>query len=687
MKSKFSKGRLLFLYVVITAVWLILLVRLGSIQLVHGSEYGALARAQSSGKTKVPAERGIIYDRTGREVAINIVGSSLSAYPRNRSEAKTINRYLDRINGWKSGTSLKKYNLKPERFRWIKRNLSDKLAARIDSDSVDGLYLRKGLRRDYPFNQVGRQILGNTDIDYRGLSGLEYNHDSLLAGWPGLIDFLRDGKNQTYNLREVPLVKPVAGKSIVLTLDWYFQEIVEDELKAAVKEYRAKSATALFLDCYTGEILAAADYVENRSSPVLKLRAVSDCFEPGSVLKIATMAALLDNNLVAPDEKIFCENGLWKCGRRRLRDDKKYDTLTVAQIMELSSNIGIGKLAQRLGGERLKEALYKFGFGQKLRVDLPGEASGVIGDPGVWSEYNIAVLSIGHSISATPLQLAAVVAAVANGGEMYRPHVIKGIIDSENRTIKQTEKELIGRVMEETSAELIRSFMVGVVARGTATLVQSSIISIAGKTGTAEIPDLENGGYKKNKFNASFIGYFPADKPKIAGIVILHQPEPVHYGGHTAGPAFKRMAERYSIANSSMLKPNTQLKPEYNDDQMIEITDFVGRDYNLAKTMAERDGLTLKTNREDGLVVWQYPPASRHIPGTEKVAVLVAGREETGRIMVDLIGLNIRTALAVLNQQGVKFEFEGSGTVKKQFPKVGTKIGATTKCRLVCSSS
>ncbi len=684
MKSRFNKIRLLFLYVVITAGWIILLARLGTIQLVHGSEYSEKARAQSSGKTKVQAERGIIYDRTGREVAINVVGSSLSAYPQDKSEVNKIHRYLDRVNGWKSGTSRKKYKLKPERFTWIKRDLSDNLATQIAADSVAGLYLRKGLKRDYPFNEVGRQIIGNTNIDYQGLSGFEYNHDSLLAGSPGLIDFLRDGQNNTYNLREVPLVKPVTGKSMVLTLDWYFQEIVEDELKSAVKEFHALSGTAVFLDCYTGEILAAADYIENSTSSILKLRAVSDCFEPGSVLKIATMAALLDENLVDLEEKIYCENGLWQCGRRRLRDDKKHDTLDIQQIMELSSNIGIGKLAQRLGGEKLRDVLYKFGFGQKLRVDLPGEASGVIGDPGVWSEYNIAALAMGHSISTTPIQLAAAIGAVANGGELYRPHVIKGVIDSDNRTIKYMEKEFIGRVIEEDNAEILRSFLTGVVERGTATPAQSSIISIAGKTGTAEIPDPENGGYRRNKFNASFLGYFPAEKPRIAGIVILHQPEPVHYGGHTAGPAFKRMAERYSIANSDLLKPNTQLKADGNDCEMIEVTDFVGRDYDFAKTMAQRDGLTLKTNRESGLVVWQYPPANRKIPGSEKIAVLVNSSEDDSIVMADLVGLNMRTALALLNYQGIDFEFEGCGIVRKQFPKVGEKLSETTKCRLVC---
>jgi len=215
---------------------------------------------------------------------------------------------------------------------------------------------------------------------------------------------LRDAHRNTYRIKTIPLVRPVAGNSIVLTVDWYFQEIVEDELKAAVEKYNALEGTAVFLDCRTGEILAAADYVAGENNDAVKLRAVSNCIEPGSVFKIVA------------------------CGRSRMRDDHKYDSLTFQEIIELSSNIGTGKLALRLGPEKLCEAIDRFGFGQKTYVGLPGEQSGYIGDPGVWSDYNIAALSIGHSIAVTPLQLSSAMAALANGGSLYRPILIRGMI-------------------------------------------------------------------------------------------------------------------------------------------------------------------------------------------------------------------------------------------------------------------
>ncbi len=686
-KTKFGKARLVILHIGITLAWIILFSRLVTIQIVHGSEYGNKARSQSTGKASIQAERGIIYDRTGREVAINIVGSSLYAYPKDDSEIKNINRYLDRLNGLKSGTSARRYNLQAGKFKWLNRNISDEQATRIAADSIPGLYLLKALKRDYPFDQIGRQLLGNTDVDGKGLSGLEYSHDSLLSGTPGLMDFLRDGKNNTFNLKEIPLVKPVAGKSIVLTLDWYFQEIVEEELKSAVETYGAKSGMAIFLNCQNGEILAAADYAKDSPTGVLKLRAVSDCFEPGSVMKVATVSALLDEKLVDMEELIYCENGIWQCGRGRLRDDKKHGSLNLREIVELSSNIGVGKLAQRLGGKRLSESLEKFNFGKKLRVDLPGEVSGSIADPGVWSTYNTAALSIGHSVSTTALQLAAAIGAIANGGELYRPHVIRGIINSDSMSTQHFDKELIGRVARKESTEILRSFLAGVVERGTATPAKSDIISIAGKTGTAEIPDPENGGYIKNKFYASFLGYFPADNPQIAGVVVLYQPEPIHYAGYTAGPAFKLMAERYTIANNDIMKPSTQLTADADSCGMIEMTDFVGRDFSFAQTMAERDGFTLKANRNSGLVVWQYPPAGRLIPGGEQVAVLVESPDESGQVMGDLTGLNMRTALAMLNYQGIKFEIQGNGIVREQYPECGTKLDKDTLCRLVCYKS
>ncbi|UCD93630.1 MAG: PASTA domain-containing protein [Candidatus Zixiibacteriota bacterium] len=646
-----------------------------------------MAQKQSTGKIEVKADRGLIYDRKGRQLAINVLRNELCGYPSGKQEIKYAYGYLDRLYGRTNGKSRRLHPLKPERFRWIDRNLPDNLALRIANDSVPGLYIRKGMKRDYPFGGVGRQLLGCTDIDGKGISGLEFSYDSLLAGSPGFIDYIRDAHRNTYRIREIPLVKPLAGNSVVLTVDWYFQEIVEDELRAAVEEYNALEGTSVFVDCHSGEILAAADYVAGGKTDAIKLRTVSNTIEPGSVFKIITAATLLDEEAVDLEEEIYCEKGSWKCGRRLLRDDKKHDTLTFRETFELSSNIGIAKLAQRIGGEKLVKAARRFGFGQKTMVGLPGEQSGMIAEPGVWSDYNIAALSIGHAISVTPLQLVLAVAAVANGGKLYRPLLIKGMVNSEGKLVRKYTSEKLGKVMREDDAELLRSFMQGVVEKGTAMPARSEIVSIAGKTGTAEVPDLERGGYLKNKFVASFLGFFPVEDPRIAGIVVLHQPEPVHYGGHTAGPAFRNMAERYSIANSDLMRPDTRLIAGDHGLKMKEVPDFVGRDVSLAARIAEKKGMHLVADSSEGVVVWQYPPEGRRVPGSEKVAVLVDTESDQTVTMLNLVGMKLRTAAAVLDYQGLEFKVVGCGVVKKQSPSAGAMLNRNAACRLVCGSA
>lgn len=687
MKNNINKYRLIFLAIVISLFWCAVIYRLIDIQIVHGMEYSEQAQKQSSGKIKVPAERGLIYDRKGRQVAINVVRNALCAYPSDKREIKKIYKYLDKIYGRRSGVSARKYRLALNRFRYIDRDLSDKLTNRLIRDSIPGLFLKSEIRRKYPIPGVGRQLLGGTDIDGRGVSGLEFSSDSILAGRPGLIDYLRDAHRNIYCVKEVPLIKPVPGNSIVLTIDWYFQEIVEEELRAAVEKYNALEGSALFLDCRTGEILAAADYIAGGKADIIKLRAISNCFEPGSVFKVFTTAALLEEGLIDFEERIYCEKGVWKCGRKLLHDDKPHDSLTFREIFEHSSNIGIGKLAGRLGGEKLYEAAHRFGFGEKCMTGLPGEQPGSIVRAKVWSDYNIAALSIGHAVATTPLQLVVGVAAVANGGRLYRPTVIRGVINDEGELISRSKTELIAEVMDEENADTLRSFMRGVVERGTAMLAQSDFVTIAGKTGTAQVADLKNGGYLRNKYNASFLGFFPANNPRVAGIVVLSQPEPVHYGGHTAGPAFKNIAERYSLANLESFRPENKMPVSKNELGMIEIPSFINMDIALAKQVARKKGIQLTANTESGPVVWQYPPEGRRIPGRDIVAVMVQYDETEEPKMFDLTGMKVRTAMAVLDRQRIKYEIIGGGIVKKQVPAEGVGVKNRSVCRLTGSVS
>ena len=685
--SPHGKARPIIFMVAVILVWCAIAFRLIEIQVVHGNEYRIIAGKQVNGRIAIKAERGLVFDRKGRQLAVNVIKSAFCAYPSCDVEIAGIYRYLDKIYRRRPGESRGLYALKPEGFRWIDRSLADELAARIVRDSIPGLEVRKDLSREYPFGDVGKQLLGYTDIDGKGISGLEYSYDSVLAGKAGEIDYLRDANRNTYRIRQFPLVKPVAGRSIVLTLDWYFQEIVEEELKAGVEKFGALEGTAIFLDCHTGEILAASDYVAGGKADPVKLKAVSDCFEPGSVFKVFTAATLLDEGKADPDERIFCENGLWVCGRRTLRDDKKHGSLTFREVIEMSSNIGTAKFALRLGGVKLHDAASRFGFGKKCFVGLSGEQSGRIGQPGVWSDYNVAALSIGHAVAVNALQLANGMAAIANGGNLYRPTIIKGILDSNGKLISKTRSELLGRVIKKRSAEILRSFLAGVVERGTAKPAKSDVIRLAGKTGTAQIPDPKGGGYSETKYVASFLGFFPAENPQIAGIVVLQQPQPIHYGGYTAGPTFKNIAEKYAIANLELFRPETKLVAVDGEAELREIPDLRGQQVGIAMKMAEKSGMNIIPNCSTGAIEWQYPPRGRKIPGGENVAVVVQGSDDKTVMLPDFSGMKIRTAMAVLDYAGMDYELAGNGIIVGQIPSAGTILAKGSTCRLVCDSS
>ncbi len=687
-RTRQERFRLGALFVLVSGFFLVVVVRLVHFQVLLHPRYSAIVEAQSSGRVSIPPVRGRIFDRNGSIVADNVTVSSLYAYPVSREEFKNISRYLERLFNLDKGAAQKKLALGLERFRWIRRQLDDELATTIKANAPQGLYLRDETRRLYPFGPVGKQILGFTDIDQLGLAGVEFSCDSVLAGQKGWADIRRDGLRNTFRVKESALVKPVAGRSLVLTVDWQLQEIVEQELQTGVDRYHAKSGMAVFLDCHNGDILAAAHFDPREASngkPV-KLRSVTDLFEPGSVLKAFTAAALLEAGLINFDDSIFCEEGRWKIGRRILHDDKKHGWMNFADVFKLSSNIGVAKCAIELGGDALYEALRSFGLGQKLGVGLPGEARGSLVRPQRWSDYTVAALAMGHSVSVTALQMATGFAAIANGGELVRPKTILGFVD-ENRFVPNGRTpDVIGRVMNAASADTLRALLRGVVEEGTGEAVNSPMVAIAGKTGTAEVPDLEKGGYLKHKFMASFAGFFPYEKPLIAGIVVLNQPEPIHYGGYTAGPVFRTIAERYVILKPDYFYDESRVLAEHSESaaRTIEVPHFVGRDMVLAKAMADTRGIKLHSNAEEGNVVWQFPPADRLVFEGDEVLVAVEPEEKSTTFMADLKGLSIRQASAILQLAGIKFRVNGCGLVVKQSVRPGTEVSNKTVCQLTC---
>ncbi|MFQ5606572.1 MAG: penicillin-binding transpeptidase domain-containing protein [Candidatus Zixiibacteriota bacterium] len=691
-----QKTRLGMALVCMAIVWCVIVGRLWTIQVVSGSDYARIAEKQATGKIPLPAERGVIYDRTGREVAVNVLRHSLCAYPQDAGEVQAAGTYLDRLLGLRRGESITRYRIQPKRFRWIKRGVSDQLAQRVKADGPPALFIRDERSREYPYGLIGKQILGYTDVDSKGISGLEARYDDHLRGRAGMADIRRDGLRQTYQVKERPLRNSQPGGSLILSIDWVFQEIVEEELKTAVEKHNAVIGDAVFVDCSTGEILAVArcDPDDERGERPSKLPPITDTFEPGSVYKIISAAAILDENVAVPARAVDCENGSWRCGRRILHDDKEHDRLSFHQVIALSSNIGVAKLAIELGGDRLAAASRRFGIGQRTRVDFPGEQRGTLHSDERWSDYNVAALSIGHSVSVTPLQMTMAMAAVANGGALYRPRFVRGVVGPGGSWRDKTEPEQIARALSANSAKALRSMLLSVVDSGTATQARSEVIRIAGKTGTAEIPRKDGRGYHKNKFIASFAGFFPADSPVIAGIITLHRPEPIHYGGYTSGPAFRRIAERYSQANPGrfgFLNRRLDLTGA-PDASFTKAPHLIGLTGWAARKAAKKAGLSVKGIVNDGDVVWQFPAAGERIsPGSAIAALTGPGTKVTGGaarefVAPDVVGLTSRQAALLLAQLRIPFDLDGSGRIIRQLPPAGSIIKQGQAALLSCQT-
>lgn len=682
--------RLGVLFAIVFLFFAVVIVRLGHLQIYLKDKYSDIVERQSSGRISIPAERGMIYDRYGQLVAKNVIGASLYAYPNEAADVAKIGGYLDDLFHLRPGESISKFKLEAKKFRWVKRRLTDDESHRLEASAPAGLYLRKDFQREYPFGLVGRQILGFTDIDNHGQSGFELAYDSLLTGDSGWADVRRDGLRNTYRVQEAALVKPAAGTSIVLTVDWRLQDIVEAELQHAVDTFHAAYGMAIFMDCKNGDILAMCHYDPTEKDPErpTKLRVISDQFEPGSVFKTFTAAGLLNADKVDFNRMVDCENGAWHVGGHVLHDDHRHGALSFRDIIRYSSNIGIAKWAITMDGAEMFDVYRKFGFGRKPKCGLPGEAAGRLVPPSHWSDFMESAFAMGHGLAITPLQLATAFSSVANGGSLLQPKVILGQVDNEGFVSREKDPKVITRVCSEKGLDSLRAFLRSVVTDGTAKPVNSSVVAIAGKTGTAQLPDPSTGRYFQNRFVGTFAGFFPYESPVIAGAVVMIDPQPIHYGGFTSGPTFRHIAERYAVLNPDLITlPDRMLaagKP--SPDSTLSTPNFVGWDISSAAKLAEARGVHMRSTAAEGTVVWQYPPADKSIPAGEEVLAAVSNPADSAMRMPDMTGLALKKVSAFLSYAGVHFNIRGSGRVVRQSIPPGELITAAKPCVVECQA-
>jgi cell division protein FtsI (penicillin-binding protein 3) len=550
---KNSKKRALVLFTVIFFSFAVILFRLIDLMVLDHEKLSKKAAQQHMREKTLKPQRGVMWDRRMREMAANVEVKSLYAVPSQISDTRRLSRKLAPF----IKTSSKKINTKLLRkkdkdFVWLARKVDVKGALKIsklrEEMGYTGLGFVEESQRYYPKGHTGSHIIGFTDVDNKGIAGLELMYDKYLKGEVSRVSVGRDarGNRLSTDMREC-----IAGNNLVLTIDEGIQYIVERELSKAMSEWKSKAAVAVMMDPMTGQILAMANRPAfnpnsaGRSKAAdRRNRAITDVFEPGSTLKSILAAAALEEGVSDLDEIFDVSKGYIVVGGKRVRDTHKHDSITFQEIIQRSSNVGAVQVGLRLGKEKYYEYIKRFGFGEKSGIDFPGEVKGILRNPNKWSGTSLAALSIGQEIGVTPLQILRAYAAIANGGLLMKPYIVSDIISPEGKVIRRVSPEVERRTVSGATAETVKDILKMVVEEGgTAQKADIRGNLVAGKTGTAQIFDPEEGRYSRDKFVSSFVGFVPADNPLIALIVVVYEPEGATYGGTVAAPVFKRIIE------------------------------------------------------------------------------------------------------------------------------------------------
>jgi cell division protein FtsI (penicillin-binding protein 3) len=674
--------------------------RLVQIQVIQAPQYQEQSRRQSEVKVELPAERGSIYDRNGRLLVANARCVSFGADPKMVGGGKNgIAKRFATVFDKPVSAYLEKLNQDDKHFVWLERRMPQQVADRINVGEFEGLVAMSESRRMYHYDRVAGQLLGFTDIDNNGLSGVELEFDSLLRGTNGYLTMQRDALGRRRPSMDYPRVEPVNGSSVVLTIDVVYQAIVEEELRKGVEQNRADAGLAAMMDPRTGEILAMANYPSiNPADPsaapqdALRNRVITDAFEPGSVFKIVTAAAALDNNLVQPDQKFYAEQGVYTVrlpnGKKRnvITDTHKYGILTFQEAIEFSSNIVMAKISDIVGAEGLYTMARNFGFGTETGIDLPGEISGELKKPTEWSGTTLNTMAYGYEVAVTPLQLLAAYAAVANEGVLMRPYVIRRVTDPSGRDAEEFGPQVVRRVVSRHTAETLVRFFRMVVEHGTGAMAAVKGLAVAGKTGTSR--KFSNGHYVPGSYTASFVGFFPADDPAVVCLVMLDNP-PAERGYYTGGlvsaPIFRAIAEKLAATSSRFVQKSGVIA---SDSRRAAVPDVASLAVDEAKAALAARGFDVEVRGNGGIVVRQSPGAgSRSVRGSSVVIttgpLVSPGKGYT--VIPDVRGLPIRRAVTRLALQRLDAAITGSGTVTAQSPMPGERAQPGSRVTIRCT--
>ncbi|WP_460180676.1 peptidoglycan D,D-transpeptidase FtsI family protein [Thermodesulfovibrio sp. TK110] len=540
------KKRLVLLKIFFLICFTSVIFRLGLIMFVEHEAYFAKAKIQQIKKEEIIPKRGNIYDRMGRELAISLEKESLFIDPASLNSIQAVNLLKNYVKV--DPEQIERLSEKNIRFLWLQRKVDSAVAEKIKALKIEGVGSVIEGARFYPKGFLASHLIGFVNIDEQGMEGVERKYDKYLRAEKSMKVVSVDAKGKKLSQGDL---KDVKGNDVFVTIDEGLQYIVEKYLDEAVKKWQASSATAIMMDPFTGEILALANrptYDPNnlksiKNIGIIRNRAITDLYEPGSTFKIVTATAALEEGIVKPNTKFDCSQGYIEVWGKKIRDAHRHGVLTFEEIIQKSSNVGTIKIAMMLGKEKLYQYIKKFGFGEKTGIDLPGEISGYIRPTQKWSGTSIGAIPIGQEVGVTALQILRAYSAIANGGYLVKPFVVSEIHSPQGnilyKSVIQREK-----IISDKTARIMKEILKKVTEEGgTATQAKLDGNDVAGKTGTAQKYDPKIRRYSKDRFVSSFVGFIPADNPRIAMIVVIQDPKGAHYGGVVAAPVFKAIAD------------------------------------------------------------------------------------------------------------------------------------------------
>jgi cell division protein FtsI (penicillin-binding protein 3) len=715
-----TPSRRLYIFAALLFVWIFAIgFRLVRLQVVKFGFFEDLAERQRTRTVPVEPRRGNIYDRYGHPLAMSIDVDSVFAVPSEVHDKETTAAMLGKVLNLDPQDIL--VRLKMARpFVFIARRIDAETSTRIRQLNLRGIAFRKEPKRFYPKRDLGAQVLGYVGMDGDGLGGLERGFDDDLRGIPGKELVSLDARGKWFSRVEKP---PDPGQNLVLTIDQTIQYIAERELQQGMEDTKSIAGTVVVENPRTGEILALANrptfnpnVFNSVPAEALKNRAVSDIYEPGSVFKVVTYSAALDQHVVTPDDKVDCQHGSIDVFGMKIHDHESLGVVTIAEALAHSSDVAAIKTGMKLGPERLYHYIHDYGFGQQTGIELPGETRGMARPVSRWSKVSIGAISMGQEIGVTPLQTISLLSTIANDGIYTPPRIVAGELPPDG-----TPKLVVfhsapqHRVVSTMTAAQMKKMMEGVVLFGTARRAILNGYSVAGKTGTAQKVDPATGAYSKTKYVASFIGFAPVNSPAITIAVILDSPVGLHQGGQVCAPVFKRIAEQvleymHVPHDADVKNPQRQnLQASAKDEDLAdESSDRLSPPLQMADADATSNagsqtspqarvvGVKAPGGAAAGVPPASGKPQTQAPPRTEIAQAspppqppspaeqaapqgTVVLDVDSGVIVPSFLGKPLRSAVESAQQSGLEINAIGSGVARQQWPAPGSHLPSGQK--------